>query len=107
MSYTEYLQTTSGQTVYAKLRPYSATWGDETIAMAENASTGEYSASTFADGRKYGACLQAGGSPAASDQFLGYINPTDGELSQVINSGEQFRTTSAYETDRDVTFTRI
>lgn len=75
MAYTEYFQFTSGSTIYGKARPYNATWATGIVAMTENGSTGEFSASTFVDNTQYGIFLQLGGSPASSDTPIGNISP--------------------------------
>lgn len=75
MTYTEYFDFTSGLTLYAKAKPLNATWATGVIALTENGSTGEYSASTFVDGTSYNVYQQAGGSPASSDTKLGTITP--------------------------------
>jgi len=78
MAYTDFFQFTSGSTIYGKARPYNATWATGIVALAENGSTGEYSASTFVDDTQYGLFSQAGGSPASSDTPIGNIAPTAG-----------------------------
>lgn len=76
MAYTEYFDYTSGLILYAKAKPLDATWATGVIALTENASTGEYSASTFVDNISYNVYEQLGGSPASSDTKIGGISPS-------------------------------
>ena len=85
MSYTEYVEYKTGETLYAKPKPISATpaWGTDVITMAENAATGEYSAATFADATQYTIYAQVGGSPASSDTKIAVVTPDSANIATI------------------------
>lgn len=83
MAYTEYLDYTSGLDLYAKAKPLdTATWANGIVALTENGTTGEYSASTFVDSTSYNVFIQADVSPADTDTKTGITitPPGDGAL---------------------------
>lgn len=88
MAYTDYFPATSGLNLYGKARPLNATWSTGIVNLTENSSTGEYSASTFADGTTYAIYRRVGGSPASSDIYLGDITPPSatGDLSTISSN---------------------
>jgi len=77
MAYTERFDFTSGLTLYGKAKPLDTSpWSDGVIALTENGTTGEYSASTFLDDIPYSVYIQAGESPASTDNKIGTIYPS-------------------------------
>jgi hypothetical protein len=81
MAYTEYFDYTSGLNLYAKAKPLdTGTWSDGVIALTENGTTGEYSASTFVDNTSYNVYEEttSPGTPASTDDKVGNISPPQG-----------------------------
>ena len=72
MSYTDYADDTTGNTLYAKPEPLtsSPSWGADKVSGTENGSTGSY-AFTLDSTLAYVVYRQAGGSPASTDVKLG------------------------------------
>jgi len=78
MAYTEYFDYTTGLNLYAKAKPLdTGTWATGVIALTENGSTGEYSASTFVDDTSYNIYEEttSPGTPASTDTKIGSIAP--------------------------------
>lgn len=62
MAYTETINYISSVTLYAKKKPFSATWGDEIVHFTANANYGaQYTCSTFVDGEEYTVFVNLGG----------------------------------------------
>lgn len=85
MAYTEYFDYDTGLNLYAKAKPLdTGTWTDGVIALTENGSTGEYSASTFADNTSYNVYEE--GTPtvqASTDIKVGTITPPQGSAADL------------------------
>lgn len=74
MTWSDYYDAPTGQTLYAKPKPLqTATWSSDVVTMTESGSTGEYAISGLTDGVDYTVFVQSGGSPASSDTKDGSI----------------------------------
>jgi len=104
MAYTEQFDFTTGLTLYGKAKPLDTSpWSDGVIALTENGTTGEYSASTFLDGIAYSVYIQAGGSPASTDTRVGTITPpTDVDALQAQLDDIPDNTVAAIKADADL-----
>lgn len=86
MSRTVYFRGTSGSTYYVKPLPLATPWGDDDVAGVENGSTGSFAFASLDEGTEYEVFLQAGGSPADSDEAVAGIDAIEVDLVDAPNS---------------------
>lgn len=86
MSESGYFYGDTGETYYVKPLPITTPWGDDDIAGVETGTTGWFVFAALDEETPYAVYLQAGGSPADSDEFQVALEASRVDLVDAPNS---------------------